>query len=171
MLTDPAPSLADRCNITLAAMRAEMAARGARKRPADLLLAAIVRFLETLLALIMDFRAGRLGSVAGAERVFSSLPRPPGSSPAASLPASAECGTEATRNQSHRSRSFSLPRRGPLPRPVGSAAHPSPSRCAGPFLSLKGRGKHTPRWREVHPPYGRFARCCKKSSLPRAGYV
>jgi hypothetical protein len=41
-------------------MRAEMAAHGARKGPAGVLLAAIVSFLEMLVALLAEFKAGRL---------------------------------------------------------------------------------------------------------------
>ena len=63
-MTAPAPSpLSDRCTAILDEMRAELAA-GSRKGPSRMLLAAIVRFLETLLAVIADFRAGRLAALA-----------------------------------------------------------------------------------------------------------
>ena len=63
MLTDPASSpLAGRCTDILGELRAELAARGSRKGPRTMLLEAIVRLLETLLAIIADFRSGNLAA-------------------------------------------------------------------------------------------------------------
>jgi hypothetical protein len=56
----PAPSLAELCQTTLDGVRASFAAEGARKGPAAALQRAILRFLETLVALLLDFQAGRL---------------------------------------------------------------------------------------------------------------
>ena len=61
----PTP-LSDRCGDLLGEMRAELAARGARKSPRSMLLAALVRLLETLLRMVAAFAAGRLGPVAAA---------------------------------------------------------------------------------------------------------
>ena len=64
MPTIPTPPLADRCGITLGEMRAELAARGGRKTPAGMLLAAFIRLMETLVALIVAFQEGRLAAPA-----------------------------------------------------------------------------------------------------------
>ena len=62
METDSAPSLADRCTVTLEGMRAEMAAQGTRKGPAQVLARAVLRLLEALVALLAEFKAGTLGA-------------------------------------------------------------------------------------------------------------
>lgn len=56
-------SLADRIAITRDGMRAAVAAEGTRKGPAAALLAAILSFLECLLALLAEFNAGKLAAV------------------------------------------------------------------------------------------------------------
>jgi hypothetical protein len=98
MTTDPTPSLADRCSLTLGEMRARLAAQGGRKGPTAMLLAVIVRFLETLAALVADFEAGRLAAPApgndAAGGAGRSGPKPP----------------------------LTLPLRGPLPLPQGERA-------------------------------------------------
>lgn len=58
--SSPLPSLADRFTISLEEMREEMAAQSPRKGPAGALLAAILRLLEALVALLAEFKAGTL---------------------------------------------------------------------------------------------------------------
>ena len=71
-------SLSDRCGDLLGEMRAELAARRARKSPRSMLLAALVRLLETLLRIIEDFHAGKLAPVAGAGECAGESGRPVG---------------------------------------------------------------------------------------------
>ncbi len=99
-------------------MRASVAAQGARKGLVGTLQAAILSFLEVLLALVTDFRAGRL-TVAVPERCAE-----PGA------PATTEIADTEIANTK-----------------IDGEDHPSPSRCAGPFLSLKGRGDSESGWR------------------------
>ena len=152
MLTAPAPSpLTGRCSSILEEMRAELGAHGGRKGPRGMLLAAIVRFMETLLAQIVKFQAGELAApggravAVGGGRTGTS-PRAIGSGPVASRPQS-DGGAPWTTGEAW----------DPDETDVGSdsaavvgvrwgadqtdrACHPSPSRSAGPSLSLRGRG-------------------------------
>jgi hypothetical protein len=59
-MTTATPSLADRFASTLDGMRAAMPAEGTRKGPAAALQAAILRLLEAILALLVQFEAGTL---------------------------------------------------------------------------------------------------------------
>ncbi len=61
-LTDPAPSSPTDFSGMLEGIRAAIAAEGSRKGLAGKVQAAILGFLETLLALLADFRAGRLAA-------------------------------------------------------------------------------------------------------------
>jgi hypothetical protein len=134
-MTNATPSLADRCTIALDGMREEMAAQGARKGPAGALAKAILRLLEAFVALLADFKAGTLTdpsrscvSTPPPELARSSRPGPTAEagegreSPVDPCPAAvAATGARAAVRQSH----------------------PSPSRFAGPSVSLKGRGNGT----------------------------
>jgi hypothetical protein len=115
MLTEPASPLTDRCTATLAAMRADLAARGRRKGPAELLLAAMIGLLETLLAMIADFRAGRL------------LPLPPPApglarSPRPSPGVRADEGEGGSDAQEHAADAAPCPSASSVP-PPGSSLH------------------------------------------------
>ena len=61
-MTDIAPPPADPLTSSLAELRLACAAEGTRKGLAGALQAAILAFLETLLALLAEFRAGRLAA-------------------------------------------------------------------------------------------------------------
>jgi len=60
MITETQSPLTDHCSAALAEMRAQLAAQRRRNAPHAMLLAALIRLLETLLAIILDFQAGRL---------------------------------------------------------------------------------------------------------------
>ena len=108
---------------TLEEMRASMAARGARKGLRGAVQEALLKLLEVLMALLADFRAGRLAPVAEAAATPHPCPPPQG-----------------RREMAHASGAD------------GAAAYPPPSRIgphfcqqkwepvAGPFLPLKGGG-------------------------------
>ena len=79
-----ANNLADRFAITLEGMRAAMALEGVRKTPAGVLQAAILRLLEAILALLVQFEAGTLAAAVPARRIarVRGLPTPhPGPPP------------------------------------------------------------------------------------------
>jgi len=63
MTTTAAPHPTDRLTNTLEEMRASVAAEGTRKGLAGALQAAIRSFLDALVALLAEFKAGRLGAV------------------------------------------------------------------------------------------------------------
>jgi hypothetical protein len=77
METETAPSPADRCTSTLDGIRASIAAEGMRKGPAGALAKAILRLLETLMALLAEFKAGTLSAPAPG---LGATPPPPRSS-------------------------------------------------------------------------------------------
>jgi hypothetical protein len=143
---------------TLEAMRASVAARGARKGLAGAIEKAMLGLLELFLALLADFRAGRLVPTAPASES--------GEDAVVSYPSPSRTGAHFCQQKWE-------PVAGPSPRvkPGGDAslslrgrgiqaaggakcalAYPSPSRIgphfceqkwepiAGPFLSLRGRG-------------------------------
>jgi hypothetical protein len=64
MMTTATPSLADHLTISMAEVRASIAAEGTRKGLKTALLAAILGFLEMLAALLAEFRAGTLVAAA-----------------------------------------------------------------------------------------------------------
>ncbi len=63
-MTNSPPSPADSANSTLDGLRAGMAGECARKGPAGALARAILRLMEALMALLADFKAGRLVAMA-----------------------------------------------------------------------------------------------------------
>jgi hypothetical protein len=75
-MTDTPSSPAGRLAISLEEMRAQMAAEGMRKGLAGALQAAILGLLECLLALLADFKAGRL-TAASRPDGFALPPSPP----------------------------------------------------------------------------------------------
>jgi hypothetical protein len=99
-MTTTAPFLTDRLTITLDGMRAAMAAEGARKGLAGALLAAILGFLDTLVALLAEFLAGTLAALAPSPRAACPIvPRGAGpgiaaaeETPAAALPDVGDAG-------------------------------------------------------------------------------
>jgi hypothetical protein len=161
METETAPSLADHRTITLEGMRAEMAAQGARKGPAGVLAKAILRLLEALVALLAEFKAGRLAGAAPGGAGSATAPDyaaapvdgarlpAPRSDWSASWPnPTADAGEgEEPPNQPRaipqteseicdgRSGDASAGRNGCVAR-----RHPSPSGCAGPPSASRGEG-------------------------------
>jgi hypothetical protein len=73
-LTDPAPSTPTDLGSTLERVRAAIAAEGAGKGLAGKVQAVILQLLETLLAMLMEFRAG--GLVAPVSGVSAPPPQP-----------------------------------------------------------------------------------------------
>ena len=100
-MTDPAPRPTD-LKDTLEDMRAAMAVQGARKGLAGTIEGAILKLLEVLLTILVDFRAGRLAALAAEEAragrgceetpsesvptPFESAPTPSESAPTPALP-------------------------------------------------------------------------------------
>jgi hypothetical protein len=84
-MTTATPSLADHLTISIAEVRASIAAEERRKGLKRALLAAILGFLETLAALLAEFRAGRLVAM---------TPTPRAASPAWAASAACAAGDE-----------------------------------------------------------------------------
>ena len=120
---------------TLEAMRAAVAAEGARRGLAGTIQGAILRILGTLLAIVEDFRAGRLAPVAPV------APAAPVAEPAGNGADGAVADRYAGLRRSAGAKNGTagaVCRRGGEVRPW---AHPSPSRCAGPSPRVKPGGK------------------------------
>src|SRR5215472_6613296 len=82
-MSDPAASPTTDLKDTLEEMRASVAARGARKGLTGAIEKAILGLLEVLMALLADFRAGRLAPLAPSSRDACPAPCAAASDPTA----------------------------------------------------------------------------------------
>lgn len=167
-MTDTPSSPAGRLTISLEEMRARLAAEGTRKGLAGALQAAILGLLECLLALLADFKAGRL-TVASRPGGFALPPPPPSpsgegkGSRAAPRAESGLCNAVSARC----AKSATVAAAGTDPEAAGRRTAP---RSLGPSLSLtgsKGTGG-----RRNHVPHrslrARTRRCCM---TPRSAFA
>ncbi len=194
MMTDTAPAPTDLRN-TLEEMRASVAARGARMGLAGVVQDALLKICEILIALLMDFRAGKLvpvAAVAGAEGAVTCPAPPPGGLKSGSrLPQEEGDAVSDSGLEAHPSPGPSLKGRGTLlserdadwradgagERTTGAGvsalAYPSPSRIGPHFCQQKWEPSRAPRRSASRPSPSRGEgfvararmRCCPRRDM------